>query len=75
MKKEDLISKTIEDVTLKKYEGYDDAPILEIKFTDGSFVYIESTYGMYTGHSIDEYPSYIHISDSVDYADENLIDK
>ena len=58
-----LIGKTIANVAFKKYDGYDDEPLFEIEFTDGTFVYIEATYGGYTGDSIDEYPAFITVSD------------
>ena len=66
MKYKDLIGKTIESVSHKKLQGYDDEGYLELKFTDGSIATIVASYGGYTGESEDEYPTYIYVTDKLD---------
>ena len=57
-----LVGKTIKTVQYRGVEGYDDEPYLDIEFTDGTKVTVYSTYGGYTGRSVDEYPRYISCS-------------
>ena len=66
MKEQDLIGKTIENVSHKKLKGYDDEGYLEIKFTDGTIATVVAFYGGYTGESEDEYPTYIYVTDELD---------
>ena len=63
MNKEDLIGKTIANVTVMKREGFDDEGWLRLKFTDGTTCLIVASYGGYTGASEDEYPTYIDVED------------
>lgn len=61
MEFKDLIGKTIAEATLLKYPETDDEAWLRLRFTDGTECVLESTYGGWTGSSIDEYPAYIRI--------------
>lgn len=72
----DLIGKTIVEANHKKFLKHDDAPILELKFSDNTSYFIESYYGGFTGNSMDEYPSFIGISERYDstYDNDILID-
>lgn len=62
----DLIGKTISDAELLKTPAYDDEGWLRLRFTDGTKAIIVSSYGMYTGSSYDEYPTYIEVNDDDD---------
>jgi hypothetical protein len=64
-----LIGKIISNVENMHKPGYDDSGWLRLTFTDGTSCIIESSYGTYTGKSIDEYPSTLFILDDV----ENLV--
>lgn len=57
-----LIGRTIVAAKIKKLRGYDDEPILELSFRDGSSAVIEANYGSYTGRSEDEYPRWIDVT-------------
>ncbi len=59
-----LTGKTIARVIPWRRKKYDDEPFLEIQFTDGTSLMLESTYGGYSGKSYDEYPSYFNITGS-----------
>lgn len=53
------IGKTVKSIELHGIKGFDDKPILILKFTDDSELLLRATYGGYTGNSEDEYPSFI----------------
>ena len=58
---EQMIGKTIQDITKIRIDGYDDTPWLRIEFDDGSYCIIEASHGDYTGKSFDEYPMDINL--------------
>lgn len=63
----DLIGKTIANIQEVMVEGYDDEGFLRIDFTDGTKCLVIAGYwGEYTGKSIDEYRTYIDISEDVE---------
>jgi hypothetical protein len=57
-----LVGKTIASAEQKQHPSYDDDGFLELTFTDGSKCLIVATYCGYSGHSEDEYPTSIFIS-------------
>lgn len=61
--------KTIAKVQLMKKGGFDDVAWLRLEFDDGTYCFLESTYGNYTGESVDEYPTFIEIKKDVSYLD------
>jgi hypothetical protein len=62
-----LEGKTIKKATRMKSAKYDDEAWLKLDFTDGTTVFIEATYGGFTGESRDEFPSYFEIKDFEDH--------
>lgn len=57
-----LVGKTILTAEQKQHPHYDDDGFLELTFTDGSKCLIVGSYGGYSGHSEDEYPTRIFLS-------------
>lgn len=62
----DLIGKTITKAEYMRKLDYDDKGWLKLTFSDGSYCVIVAGFDMYTGNSIDEYPTYISITDEID---------
>lgn len=56
-----LEGKEIKSACLLNFPNRDDLGFLKLTFTDKTSVIIESSYGGYTGNSLDEYPTYLNI--------------
>lgn len=57
----DLIGKTITNAIQMKLPNNDDSGFLKLTFSDNTQAIIVGDYGGYTGSSLDEYPTSIHI--------------
>lgn len=57
-----LIGKTIKSVKERKHSEYDNT-YLDLEFIDGSKITIVGRYGMWTGESYDEYPTFVSIEE------------
>ena len=68
----DLVGKTITAATQKSYVGHDDSGFLLLEFSDNTSALIISTYGSYSGKSLDEYPTNILIEDVSDVDSSEL---
>lgn len=67
-----IIGKTIKSIKQKQLKDYDDLGYLEIEFTDGIKIIIESFYCGYTGCSKDEYPTDICIQSIEEFVENNI---
>ena len=67
-----IIGKTIKSIKQKQLKDYDDKGYLEIEFTDGCKVIIESIYYCYTGGSRGEYPTGIFIQSIEEFVEDNI---
>ncbi len=64
MKIQDLLGKTIEKIEKSQYKKFDDE-FVKLIFTDGTICYLFGGFGDYSGESLDEYPTYVGMSEDL----------
>ena len=65
----DLIGKTITELQMMKLPGFSDRAWMRLAFADGTECFVVSDHGGHGGPSIDEYPDYISVRESITLAD------